>query len=112
MESKKKICLISGKFNVLHPGHLRLFRHAKEIAGQLVVGVFADSHDFAGEIMVSEKDRLEGVQANRWVDDAFLITSLSEAILRLKPDIVLKGKEHELNQNEEEKLVQEYGGSL
>ena len=112
MVSKKKICLISGKFNVLHPGHLRLFRHAKEIAGQLVVGVFADSHDFAGEIMVSEKDRLEGVQANRWVDDAFLITSLSEAILRLKPDIVLKGKEHELNQNEEEKLVQEYGGSL
>ena len=32
----------SGHFNVLHPGHLRLLRFAKEIGGHLVVAVESD----------------------------------------------------------------------
>ena len=59
MSNEKKVCLIVGKFNVVHPGHLRLFRYAKEIADKLIVGVFADSYDAAGEILISEGERLE-----------------------------------------------------
>ena len=54
MSNEKQICLIFGKFNVVHPGNLRLFRYAKEIADKLIVGVFADSYDAAGEILISE----------------------------------------------------------
>ena len=112
MCKNKKVCFISGKFNVLHPGHLRLFRHAKEIADQLVVGVFSDSFDSSGEFMVPERDRLEGVRANRWVDQVIRVSSLSESIASLRPDIVLKGKEHEARYNEEEPLLCKYGGTL
>src|SRR5262245_65503620 len=35
----KRISFVSGNFNVVHPGHLRLLRFAREIADLLVVGV-------------------------------------------------------------------------
>ncbi|SVB93813.1 uncharacterized protein METZ01_LOCUS246667, partial [marine metagenome] len=34
--------LVSGKFEVLHPGHLRLFRFAHELGDRLIVGVLSD----------------------------------------------------------------------
>ena len=112
MKDGQKVCFISGKFNVVHPGHLRLFRHAKEIADYLVVGVLADDYHLAGDILVPEADRIEGVRANIWVDEAFLVPDVGDAILEIKPDIVLKGKEHEGGRNLEESLVTGYGGIL
>ena len=42
----KKV-FVSGHFNILHPGHLRLLRFAKEQGGKLIVGLESDS--IAGE---------------------------------------------------------------
>ena len=39
---KKKIVFVSGVFNVIHPGHLRLLRYAKECGDKLIVGVESD----------------------------------------------------------------------
>lgn len=109
---RKKTCFISGKFNVLHPGHLRLFRHAKEISDFLIVGVYCDNFSDARGIIVGEADRLEGVKANKWVDQVVLIKELGKTLLEIKPDIVLKGKEHEGVKNVELGVVQGYGGQL
>ena len=38
--------------------------------------------------------------------------SLKKAILKFKPDIVLKGNEHESYENDEESIVKTYGGKL
>ena len=36
------------------------------------------------------------VKANTWVDEAFLLDEpITDLLMRLKPDIVIKGKEHE-----------------
>ncbi len=108
---EKKVCLICGKFNVVHPGHLRLFRHAKEISDYLVLGILSDG--LSQEFLLPVADRLEGVRANVWVDDAFVIeSSIGEAISVLKPDVVLKGKEHENRRNPEKEAVEKYGGVL
>lgn len=108
---QKKICLICGKFNVVHPGHLRLFRHAKEISDYLVLGILPDA--LAQEFLLPVTDRLEGVRANVWVDDAFVVeNSIAEAISDLQPDVVLKGKEHENRRNPEKEAVEAYGGVL
>ena len=108
---EKRVCLICGKFNVVHPGHLRLFRHAKEISDHLVVGVYPDA--LSQEVLLPAVDRLEGVLANVWVDDAFVISGRIEgAISDLQPDVVLKGKEHEGAQNVEKAVVESYGGVL
>jgi len=103
---------ISGNFNVLHPGHLRLLRFAKECGKRLVVAVYSDriSGDSAH---VPEQFRLEGIQSNSWVDEAFVVDEEIQGVLeRLRPDIVVKGKEHEFAFNPELEILEQYGGRL
>ncbi len=108
---RETVAFISGKFNVLHPGHLRLFRFAREVSDRLLVGIYGDH--YSDERILPELERLESVLAISWVDDAFIIKdSLSDAIGRLKPDIVVKGKEHEGKFNVEEGIVRTYGGHI
>lgn len=103
---------VSGNFNVLHPGHLRLLRFARDCGDKLVVGVHSDR--VAGnDAHVPEQLRLEGVQSNSWVHEAFLMDeSVTDAIGRLRPDIVVKGKEHESRFNPELDALEQFGGRL
>ena len=109
---KNKIAFISGHFNIVHPGHLRLFRFAKECCDYLIVGVESDK--IAGDAAhLPEEMRVEGVQSNIWVDEVIMIdVSISTTILKIKPDIVIKGKEFESKLNLEEEAIKLYGGKL
>ena len=62
----------SGHFNVLHPGHLRLLRFAKEIGDHLVVAVESDRIS-GSAAHVPQHLRLEGVSSNGFVDEAILV---------------------------------------
>ena len=106
------LIFVSGTFNVLHPGHLRLFRFAKESGDRLIVAVQSDR--IAGtSAHVKEVLRLEGVQSITWVDEAIIFDEpLIDLISRLRPDIVVKGKEHELQANPELEVLEKYGGAL
>jgi len=109
--SGSRVCLTIGKFNVVHAGHVRLFRHAKEICDYLIVGVLPDSPE--EDIFLPAHDRVEGVRANTWVNNAFILSdSPVDTIKFLKPDVVLKGKEHEFRENIEQTAVDSYGGVL
>ena len=110
--SKQKTVFVSGYFNVLHPGHVRLLRFARECGGRLIVAVGSDR--IAGNSAhVPEHLRLEGVKSNSWVDEAFIMDgSVEETIASLKPDIVVKGKEHELRFNPELAALEQYSGRL
>lgn len=103
---------VSGHFNILHPGHLRLLRAAKEYGERLVVAVESDR--LAGVAAhLPENLRLEGVQSHGLVDEAFIVDeSIADIIDRLRPDFVVKGKEHETRHNPELAALQHYGGRL
>lgn len=109
---KNKLVFVSGIFNVLHPGHLRLLRFARDCGKKLVVGVHSDRIAGSGA-HVSEALRLEGVSSNSWVDEAFLIDQpVEQVIARLQPSVVVKGKEHEFAVNPELEALAAYGGRL
>lgn len=107
-----KITLITGHFNVLHPGHIRLFKFACNFQSKLVVAV--ESDQVAGEAAhVPEQLRLEGVKNCSLVDEAFIFNeSVTELIDRLRPAIVVKGREFETRFNPEATLIEGYGGQL
>ena len=108
----EKTILVTGCFNVLHPGHLRLLRYAKEIGGRLIVGVESDrvSGDLAH---IHQGLRVEGVKSISFVDDVILIDEpITDFILRLRPDMVVKGREHERLNNPELEALKIYGGEL
>jgi rfaE bifunctional protein kinase chain/domain len=105
----KKV-FVSGDFNILHPGHLRLLKFAKESGDYLIVGIHSDSVSNKG---INQDIRLESMKATSYVDEAFILESSElEYIQTHKPDIVVKGKEHEDRANEELKILNSYGGKL
>ena len=107
-----KTIFVSGNFNILHPGHLRLLRFAKELGDKLIVGVHSDEIA-ESNAYVAEELRLEGIHSNSWVDECFLVDKpVTDIIRELKPEIVVKGKEHEGEFNPELEVLEEYGGSL
>ena len=64
---KKKITFVSGNFNILHPGHLRLLKFAKSITGYLIVAV--TSNKIAGQsAKIDEKLRDENIRSCSYVD--------------------------------------------
>jgi rfaE bifunctional protein kinase chain/domain len=106
------IVLVSGNFNIIHPGHLRLLKFAKACGERLIVSVNSDR--VAGDAgHVPDLFRLEGVKSISLVDEAFISDqSITETIARLRPDIVVKGKEHEASYNPELAALEQYGGRL
>ena len=55
-----RIVFVSRNFNVLHPGHVRLMRFARELASYLVIGVNPDG---APGVEAVSADRLEAVSS-------------------------------------------------
>jgi rfaE bifunctional protein kinase chain/domain len=106
----KRIVFVSGNFNVIHPGHLRLLNFASSCGDFLVVGVTRDGAD---GVLIREDLRLEGVRAISAVNFAFLLEdSVEKFLTELKPHIVVKGKEYETQYNHELSVIEEYGGKL
>jgi cytidyltransferase-related domain len=106
----RPIVFVSGNFNILHPGHLRLLSFAAEVGGPLVVGVTDD--DTLGTTM-PQALRLQGVQAIGAVAKAIALAEPPEAfIARLKPEIVVKGREYADQFNPEQAVVEAYGGRI
>jgi rfaE bifunctional protein kinase chain/domain len=106
----QKIVFVSGNFNIVHPGHLRLLKFAAEAGGFLVVGVNADE---SASVTIPAAMRLDGVKAISFVDYAFLLDDPPELfIAKLRPDVVVKGKEYEHIPNSEKDALESYGGKL
>ena len=106
-----RVVFVSGTFNIVHPGHLRLLRFAAECGDYLVVGVLDDR--LSQNVELSQELRLEGVAAISWVNHAFILHDNPEDfVAELRPTTVVKGKEHENGNNPELVVVQSYGGKL
>lgn len=106
----KRLVFVSGNFNIVHPGHLRLLQFAADCGDFLVVGVTSDAQP---AVTIPAAMRLEGVNAIGIVDHAFLLDERPEAfIARLRPAVVVKGKEYENRHNPERDAVAGYGGKL
>ena len=108
---KSKLVLVTGIFDILHPGHIRLLRFAKNCGDRLIVGIYGDN--ISNNIINSQELRKESVEALEFVAESIIITSnLRNEILSLKPDVVVKGREHQGKYNEEEEILAEIGGEL
>lgn len=110
MEAEEKTAFVSGNFNLLHPGHLRLLRFASEIGAKLVVAV---SPDGTPGVSVPAVERLQNVSALEIVSKALILEQpLEDCLNELRPDFVVKGKEFENEDNVEEAVLTKYGGQL
>ena len=101
---------VSGNFNVIHPGHIRLLTFASSLGGELIVALNPDG---AKDAYVPEFDRIAGVKALSIVDYCYVMTSpLLQELERIKPQIIVKGSEHINDTNEEREFVEKFGGEI
>lgn len=75
---KYKIGYVQGSFDMFHIGHLNLIKNAKSICDYLIVGVNSDElmKSFKHKTpIIPEDERLEIIEAIRYVDEAHIVTN-------------------------------------
>jgi D-glycero-beta-D-manno-heptose 1-phosphate adenylyltransferase len=114
----EKIILTNGCFDVLHVGHIRYLRGAKELGGKVVVAVNSDPSARAlkgeGRPHTPEKERAEVLAALCDVDAVVIFPEkdVSAIIRELRPDIHAKGTDYTEASVPEGALVRELGGRV
>lgn len=70
----KTIVIVSGYFNPVHVGHIKLLKSAKELGDYLIVVVNNDKQQMTkkGKIIMAENERLEIAKAIKYTDEALL----------------------------------------
>jgi rfaE bifunctional protein nucleotidyltransferase chain/domain len=103
--NEKRIVFVSGTFDLLHPGHVRLLEQARAAGDVLVVGVRGDAAERAAKSGAGRREnapplpitpaaeRAEILAALAAVDCAAIFESPEpdELLSALRPDVVVKG---------------------
>jgi D-glycero-beta-D-manno-heptose 1-phosphate adenylyltransferase len=114
----ERIVLANGNFDLLHVGHVRYLRGAKELGGKLVVAINSDASVRAlkgeGRPIMPEAERAEIVAALADVDAVVIFPERDvRALIReLRPDIQAKGTDYTVESVPERDAVGEYGGRV
>jgi len=93
----KRVVLTNGCFDLLHPGHVRLFAEARKLGDALIVAMNSDRSVCAlkGEnrALQPEAERAEILAAMAAVDyvTIFNDASVLEVVKRMLPDVLVKG---------------------
>jgi rfaE bifunctional protein nucleotidyltransferase chain/domain len=101
----KRIVFSGGRFDLLHPGHIRLLEQARQLGGILVVGVESDASIRASygrddpadssleRPITPATERMEILAALAAVDYSieFDASTLKDFVARLQPEVIVTG---------------------
>ncbi len=114
----ERIILANGNFDLLHVGHVRYLRGAKELGGKLVVAINSDESVRAlkgeGRPVMPAEERAEIVAALTDVDAVVIFPELDvRALVReIRPNIQAKGTDYTEESVPERDTVVEHGGRV
>ena len=115
------VVLLHGTFDLLHYGHLCLFKGARRYGSKLVVTVTADAYvkKGPGRPIYTEYERAEMIRALRCVDHVEIVRDRTgiPAIEKWKPAFYAKGADYRVadkhgNLGIEQQAVESVGGKL
>ena len=116
-ELPKPVVFTNGVFDVLHRGHATYLANARALGGSLVVALNTDASarrlgKGPDRPLNAEQDRavlmaaLESVSLVTWFDENTPLELISE----LKPDLLVKGGDYDMDTLAETAVVKAYGG--
>lgn len=114
----KKIAFTNGTFDLLHLGHVTYLEKARQTADLLVVGVNSDrsvkSYKTPNRPLNPEKDRMTVLAALEAVSYVVMFSEPTplKLILRLKPDVLVKGADWKKSAIAGVQEVESWGGRL
>ena len=113
-----RVALANGAFDLLHVGHVRYLRAARELADLLVVAVNSDDsvrrYKGAGRPIVPAAERAELIAALEGVDWVLIFDedTVAQVISVLKPELHVKGTDYTPAGIPEGEVVRSYGGQV
>ena len=114
----ERVTLANGNFDLLHVGHVRYLRGAKELGGKLVVAINSDSSvrglKGVGRPIMPEGERAEIVAALADVDAVVIFPEpdVRAIIGEIRPDVHAKGTDYTVESVPERDAVSKYGGRV
>jgi rfaE bifunctional protein nucleotidyltransferase chain/domain len=117
-KSGEKVTLANGCFDVLHVGHVRYLKAAKELGGKLIVAVNSDDSvqvlKGEGRPHMPENERAEILAALADVDAVVIFPEpdAGPLIREIHPDIQAKGTDYTSETVPERDVVAEFGGRV
>lgn len=98
----KKV-FVAGTFDLIHPGHIELFRYASSL-GELNVVVARDSNVIKAKgrkPVMDEESRLAVVSSIKYVNRAILgdEADIMKSVERIKPDIIILGPDQPFDED-------------
>ncbi len=114
----ERIILANGCFDLLHVGHVRYLRAAKQLGGRLVVGINADESvrglKGEGRPLMPAAERAEILAALADVDAVVVFPEADvRALIReIRPEVHAKGTDYTADNVPEREVVMECGGRV
>jgi D-beta-D-heptose 7-phosphate kinase/D-beta-D-heptose 1-phosphate adenosyltransferase len=103
-KSGKKIVFTNGCFDLLHLGHVGLFKKAKSMGDVLIVAINSDKslNCLKGpkRPLVKQKDRAKLLLSLKLVDYVVIFNEQTpeEILKELRPDVLVKGSDYKLSE--------------
>ncbi|MDR2772539.1 MAG: adenylyltransferase/cytidyltransferase family protein [Elusimicrobiota bacterium] len=100
----KKIVFTNGCFDLIHLGHIKLFKKARSLGDALIVAINSDSSLQAlkgsKRPLVNQKDRAKLLLELKPVDFVIVFSQPTpkEVLEVLRPDVLVKGGDYKLNE--------------
>jgi rfaE bifunctional protein nucleotidyltransferase chain/domain len=115
---RQRFVFTNGCFDIIHPGHIELLRTARGLGDKLAVAINSDSSvkRLKGERrpIVPQDDRAKILAALESVDFVTIFEEDTPArvISLLRPDVLVKGSDYEINEIVGRQEVEEAGGKI
>jgi len=101
MKLRPKLIFVNGCFDILHPGHIKMFEHARSLGTKLIVAIDSDEKvkQMKGDSrpINNQDDRKFILEAIRYIDEVIIFNSkdeLQELVKKIKPAIMMVGSDY------------------
>ncbi len=117
-QAGERVTLANGCFDVLHVGHIRYLRAAKQLGGRLIVAINSDESVRAlkgeGRPAMPAEERAEILAALSDVDAVVIFPEpdVRALIREIRPDVQAKGTDYTVDTVPERDVVAECGGRV
>ncbi|MCC7203395.1 MAG: D-glycero-beta-D-manno-heptose 1-phosphate adenylyltransferase [Nitrospirae bacterium] len=117
-QTGKSIVFTNGCFDIIHVGHVRYLKEARNLGDVLIVGLNSDESvkiiKGQNRPIVPQEERAEVLLALRCVDFVVIFNEPDpyNTIAAVKPDVLVKGGDWGIDQIIGRDIVESYGGKV
>jgi len=117
-QAGEEVVFTNGCFDIIHRGHIEVLAQTADLGNKLIIGINSDSsiQKLKGKNrpIIEEQSRAILLASFSFVDAVVLFSEETplNLISTLKPDVLAKGGDYEINTIVGHKVVQENGGQV